>query len=89
MMSRPDNQTTEEPPNKNRYKEPWKVGGRNLFGYWLPFFGFRDEIPPAEFTIHLGLRGRIPALVFQWLGLNFQMFFKNSWKKKNGGTGDA
>jgi hypothetical protein len=38
-----DNQTSKRP-----YKEPLKVWGKYLFGYWLPFFGFRDSFPPTS-----------------------------------------
>lgn len=47
------NQTSKRP-----YKEPFKVRGKYLFGYWLPFFGFRDLFPPTELTIHSGLTVR-------------------------------
>jgi hypothetical protein len=65
-----------------RSKQPsrWMVAGKPLFGFWFPFFGFRDEIPPAEATIVLGLRGQHPALVAEWLGRGTRIFFGRAKK---------
>jgi hypothetical protein len=66
--------------NKRPYKEPFKVRGKYLFGYWLPFFGFRDSFPPRVMTTHLRLKGPTPALVAQWFGRGFQIFLRRKPK---------
>lgn len=79
----PDEEANNPHPARKRYSQPWTVAGRELFGYWLPFFGFRDAVPPAEMTVTKDLRGPQPALMLRWFGCGFQMFIRRPPKGEN------
>lgn len=41
--------------NFKELRNPWKVFGKNLFGFWLPFIGFEDiEITADDFEEYFG-----------------------------------
>jgi hypothetical protein len=47
--------------------------GERILGFWLPFVGFRNEIPPPSMGLSDTAR---PAFVIEWFGLGLRLFWR-------------